>query len=43
LISFQKEYAAAAGDPDQWAAFARRYVDVSDDDYRAHVDERGAS
>jgi glutaconate CoA-transferase subunit A len=41
--SFQKEYAAAAGDPDQWAAFARRYVDVSDDDYRAHVDERGAS
>jgi glutaconate CoA-transferase subunit A len=41
--SFQKEYAAAAGDVDQWNAFARRYVDVSDAEYRAHVDERRAS
>jgi glutaconate CoA-transferase subunit A len=41
--SFQKEYAAAAGDPEQWDAFARRYVEVSDDEYRAHVDERRAS
>jgi glutaconate CoA-transferase, subunit A len=41
--SFQKEYAAAAGDVDQWNAFARRYVDVSDEEYRAHVDERRAS
>jgi len=41
--SFQKEYASAAGDPEQWDAFARRYVHVSDDEYRAHVDERRAS
>jgi glutaconate CoA-transferase subunit A len=41
--SFQKEYAASAGDPAEWAAFARRYVHVSDDEYAAHVAERGAS
>jgi glutaconate CoA-transferase subunit A len=41
--SFQKEYAAAAGDPADWEAFAQRYVQVSDDDYRAHVAERSAS
>jgi glutaconate CoA-transferase, subunit A len=40
---FQKEYAAAAGDPVDWEAFAQRYVQVSDDEYRAHVAERGAS
>jgi glutaconate CoA-transferase subunit A len=40
---FQKEYAASAGDPDAWAAFAKSYVDVSDDEYRAHVAERSPS
>ena len=37
---FQKEYAAAAADPAEWAAFASRYVFVGDDEYRAHVAER---
>jgi glutaconate CoA-transferase, subunit A len=41
--SFQKEYATSAGDPAEWDAFARRYVFVSDDEYRAHVRERNAS
>jgi len=40
--SFQKEYAASAGDPAEWDAFARRYVHVSDDEYQAHVSERSA-
>jgi glutaconate CoA-transferase subunit A len=40
---FQKEYAAAAGDPADWEAFAQRYVLVSDDEYRAQVSERSAS
>jgi glutaconate CoA-transferase subunit A len=40
---FQKEYAASAGDAELWATFAKNYVDVSDDEYRAHVAERGAS
>jgi glutaconate CoA-transferase, subunit A len=40
--AFQREYAASASDPAEWDAFARRYIDVSDDEYRAHVDERGA-
>jgi len=40
---FQKEYAASAGDPDLWAAFAKSYVDVSDEEYRAHVAERSDS
>jgi len=38
--AFQKEYAAAAGDPDSWQAFAQRYVVVTDDEYRAHLEER---
>ena len=38
--SLQKEYAASAGDPDAWEAFAARYVHVSEDEYRAHVTER---
>jgi glutaconate CoA-transferase, subunit A len=41
--SFQKEYAASAADPADWEAFARRYVEVTEDEYRAHVDERRAS
>ena len=35
--SFQKEYAASAADPAAWEAFSR------EDEYRAHVAERGAS
>jgi glutaconate CoA-transferase subunit A len=31
---FQKEYVAAASDPDQWAAFAQRYLEVTEDDYQ---------
>jgi glutaconate CoA-transferase subunit A len=39
--SFQKEYAAAAGDPDAWATFSRRYLDTaSEDDYRRAVSAR---
>jgi glutaconate CoA-transferase subunit A len=38
---FQKEYAAAASNPEAWEAFAGRFVHVSEDDYRAHVAERG--
>jgi glutaconate CoA-transferase subunit A len=41
--AFQKEYAASAGDPAEWDAFARRYVMVGDDEYQAHVAERSAS
>jgi glutaconate CoA-transferase subunit A len=41
--AFQKEYAASAADPAEWDTFVRRYVDVSDDEYRAHVGERGTS
>jgi glutaconate CoA-transferase, subunit A len=40
---FQKEYAASASDAAAWEAFARSYVDVSEDEYRAHVAERSAS
>ncbi|HWE66056.1 MAG TPA: CoA-transferase [Acidimicrobiales bacterium] len=40
--SFQKEYAGSAAGPDEWNAFRARYVDVPDDEYRAHVDERSA-
>ncbi len=36
--AFQKEYAAAAKDPDAWAAFRARYVDLgSHDEYRQAV------
>jgi glutaconate CoA-transferase subunit A len=41
--SFQKEYAAAAGDPAGWEQFRRAYVEVTEDEYRTHVDERRAS
>ena len=40
--AFQKEYATAAGDPGTWEDFARRYVLVTEDEYRAHVAERPA-
>jgi acyl CoA:acetate/3-ketoacid CoA transferase alpha subunit len=41
--SFQKEYAAAATDPAEWETFAKRYVLVDDDEYRARVAERSAT
>ena len=40
--AFQKEYAAAATDPAEWEAFAKRYVLVDDDEYRARVAERSS-
>jgi glutaconate CoA-transferase subunit A len=41
--SFLKEYAAAAGDAGDWDQFRRAYVEVTEDEYRAHVEERRAS
>ncbi|HEY3841862.1 MAG TPA: CoA-transferase [Acidimicrobiales bacterium] len=38
--SFQKEYATSAGDADAWDSFRRRYIDVVEDEYQAHVRER---
>jgi glutaconate CoA-transferase subunit A len=38
--AFQKEYAAAASDPAEWEAFAKRYVVVPEDEYQALVQER---
>ena len=39
--AFQKEYVVAAGDPDAWATFATRYLEVgSEDEYRAAVRSR---
>lgn len=35
--AFQREYVQAAGDPDAWAAFRARYVDVPEDEYRRAV------
>jgi len=35
--AFQKEYAAAAGDPAEWEAFAHRYVLVTEDEYQARI------
>ena len=40
--SFQKEYAAAAGDPAEWESFAQRYVLVPEEEYQARVRERQA-
>ncbi len=33
--AFQKSYVAAAADPEQWAAFAERYLAVTEDEYQA--------
>ena len=33
--AFQREYAASAKEPDAWAAFRAKYVDVPEADYRA--------
>jgi glutaconate CoA-transferase subunit A len=39
--AFQREYAATAGDPDQWDAFKSRYLDLeSHDEYRKAVTAR---
>jgi glutaconate CoA-transferase subunit A len=44
---FQKEYVAAAGDPDRWAAFRERFLAVDEAGYQAATreaaDERGAA
>ncbi|MBB5913242.1 acyl CoA:acetate/3-ketoacid CoA transferase alpha subunit [Nocardia transvalensis] len=37
--SFQRHYVEAAGDPETWAAFKARYLDVSEDNYQAAVRE----
>ncbi|HEX3334394.1 MAG TPA: CoA-transferase [Acidimicrobiales bacterium] len=37
--AFQKQYAAAAADADEWTAFAQRYVFVSEAEYQARVRE----
>jgi glutaconate CoA-transferase subunit A len=36
---FQKSYVAAAGDPDLWSDFKKRYLDVTEADYRAATAE----
>jgi glutaconate CoA-transferase subunit A len=36
--AFQKEYVVAAGDPDAWSAFARRFLEVDEADYRSAVE-----
>jgi glutaconate CoA-transferase subunit A len=38
--AFQKEYAATAKDPEAWAGFKARYLDVDEDRYQAAVRER---
>ncbi|MGH9081500.1 MAG: acyl CoA--acetate/3-ketoacid CoA transferase subunit alpha, partial [Acidimicrobiales bacterium] len=35
---FQRDYVAAAAEPESWAAFGARYLAVGEDDYRAAVD-----
>ena len=40
--SFQKEYAAAAADPDAWAAFRSTYLEVDEAGYQRKVAERAA-
>ena len=44
---FQKEYVAAAGDPDAWAVFRDRFLAVDEDGYQAvtrrAADERAAA
>ena len=40
--AFQKAYVAAAADPEQWAAFRARYLDVDESAYQAAVRESAA-
>ncbi|MCI3950124.1 MAG: coenzyme transferase [Acidimicrobiales bacterium] len=39
--AFQRDYAAAAGDPERWAEWSGRYLGGSEDDYREAVRTRG--
>ncbi len=41
--AFQKEYVAAAGDPEAWAAFTERYLAVDEAGYQAAVQEAAAA
>jgi glutaconate CoA-transferase subunit A len=41
--SFQKAYASAAADPDAWAAFEARYLQVDEAGYHAAVDEAASA
>jgi glutaconate CoA-transferase, subunit A len=38
--TFQREYVAAAKDPDAWKAFVSRYLEGTEEDYQAAVSER---
>ena len=38
---FQKEYVAAAGDPDSWKSFTERFLDVDETGYQAAVSRAG--
>jgi acyl CoA:acetate/3-ketoacid CoA transferase alpha subunit len=40
--AFQKAYVAAAGDPEAWAAFVQRYLEVDESGYQASVKEAAA-
>jgi acyl CoA:acetate/3-ketoacid CoA transferase alpha subunit len=35
--TFQRSYVAAAADPDSWAAFRARYIDVPEDEYQRAI------
>jgi glutaconate CoA-transferase subunit A len=39
---FQRAYVAAAGDPDQWSAFAARYLEVDEAGYQSAVQQEVA-
>ena len=39
---FQREYVAAAGDPEAWAAFRDRFLAVDEADYQAATREAAA-
>jgi glutaconate CoA-transferase subunit A len=40
---FQRSYATAAGDADQWAAFSRQYLEVPEAEYQAAVGGSGVA
>jgi glutaconate CoA-transferase subunit A len=39
---FQKDYVAAAGDPDSWKSFTERFLDVDETGYQAAVGQASA-
>lgn len=41
--AFQKEYVTAAGDPEAWAAFTARYLDVDELEYQSAVTATSAA